>query len=147
MGRWTGYGSNQYGAKRKAAICWDCKKAAGFCSWSADGKPVEGWTAEPSVIALQRGEQMRTYCVIECPLFERDSWYYGQERTRKKGAMMDDVYRAVLRTCDGDCAETTGTLDEVIKWTAQYKLFLDTDTEIEIWKLEEGSEPGCIGIT
>ena len=60
---------------------------------------------------------------------------------------MADVYRAVLRTCDGDCAETTGTLDEVIKWTAQYKLFLDTDTEIEIWKLEEGSEPGCIGIT
>ena len=82
--KWTGFGSNQYGFRRKAAICWDCAKATGGCSWSADGTPVEGWKAEESEILVQRGNTLQAYCVEECPEFERDSWHYGQERMRKK---------------------------------------------------------------
>jgi hypothetical protein len=68
----------------RANICFDCKKACGGCSWSEvdpDTKkirfqPVEGWTATPSkIIAGYEGGKVThadTYCITECPLFERD---------------------------------------------------------------------------
>lgn len=46
--------------------CWDCKNFAGGCSWSKDGEPVEGWTAEFS------SKSTKSYRVIDCPLFEPD---------------------------------------------------------------------------
>lgn len=46
--------------------CWDCKNFAGGCSWSKEGKPVEGWTAEFS------NKSLKSYRVVDCPLFEPD---------------------------------------------------------------------------
>lgn len=52
--------------KSNDSKCWDCKNFAGGCSWSKEGKPVEGWTAEFS------NKSTKSYRVIDCPLFEPD---------------------------------------------------------------------------
>lgn len=62
--------------KNESTICWDCKKATGFCSWSEDFTPVEGWKATPTRVKIsnrQNGEDIFTdsFIVHECPLFER----------------------------------------------------------------------------
>ena len=49
--------------------CWTCKNACGRCSWSHDGTPVKGWTAEPVHIA-ENGEFADTYAIVRCPLYE-----------------------------------------------------------------------------
>lgn len=58
------------------SICWDCKKATGFCSWSREFKPVEGWEADKTLITGQGcdGRQIivDSYCVHQCPLFVHD---------------------------------------------------------------------------
>ena len=57
------------------SICWDCKWATGLdgvCSWTAEFKPVEGWTAlRRDLIYGTRPEV--SYRVIRCPLFEKDA--------------------------------------------------------------------------
>lgn len=52
--------------KSNVSKCWDCKNFAGGCSWSKEGKPVEGWTAEFS------NKSIKSYRVVDCPLFEPD---------------------------------------------------------------------------
>lgn len=52
-------------------LCWRCKNAAGFCSWSDKSfTPVDGWTAIPTKIKNGRNDYMDSFEVIECPLFE-----------------------------------------------------------------------------
>lgn len=53
-------------------LCWKCKKATGFCSWSDNFTPVDGWTAIPTLIKNAHSNYMKSYKVIECPEFERD---------------------------------------------------------------------------
>ena len=55
-------------------------------------------------------------------------------------------YRAVLVSPDGDCAETTGDLDEVIIWAEKYRQLFGGEFELNIRQIE-GGEGGCIGIT
>ena len=62
-------------------ICWACANAVPDadgergCSWSREGKPVEGWVAERRDIRIQPkrpGEARRaveSYQVITCPAF------------------------------------------------------------------------------
>ena len=62
-------------------ICWACANAVPDeegtrgCSWSREGKPVEGWVAERRDILIQAtspgGEKKRieSYQVITCPEF------------------------------------------------------------------------------
>ena len=50
-------------------ICWECKKAGGLCSWSANHAPVEGWEAKETWIKLPE-KVVPSYCVIRCPEFE-----------------------------------------------------------------------------
>lgn len=50
--------------------CWTCKNACGGCSWSREFKPVNGWTAEKSVIPGNR-ELSETYKIISCPEYVR----------------------------------------------------------------------------
>lgn len=62
-------------------ICWACGNAVPDadgergCSWSGEGKPVEGWVAERRDIRIQPkrpGEERRaveSYQVITCPAF------------------------------------------------------------------------------
>jgi len=63
------------GNKDRHTLCWQCAKATGKCAWSKAFQPVPGWTAEPTVInnnALAgNGRFTPSYCVIECPEFEK----------------------------------------------------------------------------
>lgn len=60
----------------KDTICWDCKKATGFCSWSEKFIPVEGWKATPTIVKIANNYGKNktfddSFIVHECPLFER----------------------------------------------------------------------------
>jgi len=62
-------------------LCWQCARASGFCNWSLDLKPVEGWTAKPTMIRhMSRGGCdnnaliiTNSYKVKDCPLFIKDA--------------------------------------------------------------------------
>lgn len=54
----------KYAAK---SLCWRCKRATGFCSWSREFEPVKGWTAEKTITGT-----MESYEVKQCPLFEKN---------------------------------------------------------------------------
>ena len=59
-------------------LCWRCKRpGTGTCSWdkSRGNVPVEGWTAQEAAHRGNNGEYLRTYHVIDCPLFELDQDY------------------------------------------------------------------------
>ena len=53
------------------SLCWKCSRATGFCSWSRDFEPVQGWDAVQTVIKSSDGN-VDSYEVKSCPLFERD---------------------------------------------------------------------------
>lgn len=55
----------------KPTLCWSCDKACGLCAWSHDGKPVDGWTAEKTVVHSHRVES-NSYHVIACPEYQRE---------------------------------------------------------------------------
>lgn len=53
-------------------LCWYCKKAYGFCSWSDKSfTPVPGWEAEKTVIRC-RYYVDDSYKVKSCPQFEQE---------------------------------------------------------------------------
>lgn len=47
-------------------LCFYCKKATGFCRWSRDLEPVDGWEAVGKMINCGY-----SYAVMECPEYER----------------------------------------------------------------------------
>jgi hypothetical protein len=56
-------------------LCWKCAKATDYrkCSWVAPNfKSVQGWVAEQSVLYAGQPSETISYCVKECPNFERD---------------------------------------------------------------------------
>lgn len=60
-------------------LCWKCARAVPVrgiaCSWAASFTPVEGWTAEPTLLyAGNKGWKYKTpsFCVKQCPLFLED---------------------------------------------------------------------------
>jgi hypothetical protein len=57
-----------------STLCWTCKRATGFCSWSHDFKPVQGWVAMPTVIFTRYGNtpEIESFDVQECPLYIKD---------------------------------------------------------------------------
>ena len=57
-------------AGTKQQLCEKCAKAAGFCSWSHNLTPVEGWEADP--VPDSRGG-IYSYQILTCPLFEKDA--------------------------------------------------------------------------
>lgn len=60
---------------KKATLCWRCRhtvpSVSTGCAWSCRFVPVEGWTAEKHQ-QKQSGSVYETYCVISCPLFQKD---------------------------------------------------------------------------
>lgn len=63
----------------KNTLCWSCQHAVPNydgtrgCSWSREGKPVEGWDADPTVIRGYRyTDDARSYHVKACPQFLED---------------------------------------------------------------------------
>lgn len=53
------------------SLCELCRNACGKCSWSADLIPVDGWTAEETVLS-ELYNPLRSYHVSACPLFQAD---------------------------------------------------------------------------
>ena len=80
---------------KPSTICWDCKKAGygnvSECPWEREFKPVDGWNAIYS-------DELDSYAVISCPLFERD------ERLPKQAEYTCQCGATVIgkRTCP-DC--------------------------------------------
>lgn len=60
----------------QTTLCWDCQRAAGprMCPWALDGKPIAGWSAQPTLIKLggRKGGISHSYRVTACPLYEKD---------------------------------------------------------------------------
>lgn len=80
--------------KKKDTICFDCENAVPNnetgkgCSWSRCFKPVEGWTAEKTVIVNRDRSDEKTYttdsfAVYECPKFVSDVEKYAKPLRRK----------------------------------------------------------------
>ena len=61
-------------------LCWDCRNSTEReCEWSLNFQPVPGWEAVESY----KKEYGKTYIVRKCPKFVRDSWHYGNYRTKE----------------------------------------------------------------
>lgn len=54
----------------RGQLCWTCKNTNGNdCSWfSKEAKPVEGWTAKPTIIKNNDGI-MKSYRITKCPQY------------------------------------------------------------------------------
>ena len=68
--------------KKDTTLCWDCKNATNInkCPWACNNTPVDGWWARPTQVRMYHGYDHRmedSFCVIMCPLFERDGWRGG----------------------------------------------------------------------
>jgi hypothetical protein len=48
--------------------CWRCERACGGCTWSKNGKPVDGWEATPTIIRDYIGD-FPSYKITYCPEF------------------------------------------------------------------------------
>ena len=79
-------------------LCSDCARAVGFCSWSKNLTPVEGWTAEDAVISHYNKKHGRvveirevpSYHVIACSLFVKDA-KTKEERRRQRKVLMEEL--------------------------------------------------------
>ncbi len=49
------------------SLCWKCSRATGFCPWSREFEPVQGWDAVQTTV-----DGIESYEVKSCPLFEKD---------------------------------------------------------------------------
>lgn len=70
-------------------LCWRCKRpGTGTCSWdkSRGNVPVEGWTAKEAAHRGNNGEYLKTYHVIDCPLFDLDEDYVERMKQAYCGA-------------------------------------------------------------
>lgn len=65
--------------KFRNTLCWSCRNAVGYCSWSQSFKPVDGWQAIPTKVKTA-GD---TFVVISCPCYIKDSERDGQTRLKK----------------------------------------------------------------
>ena len=65
---------------KRPTLCWSCARFCGRCNWSARFEPVAGWKAEMGSLARQYGGTLKTYMVLQCPLYERDSEEDGNKR-------------------------------------------------------------------
>lgn len=68
------------------SICNGCARAVCFCSWFAENKPVDGWTAEKTYDA---DGNFYSYCVKKCPLFMKDGSTVKERRLQRKKLMQE----------------------------------------------------------
>ena len=57
--------------KGDQSLCWRCKNCFGGCSWAERFEPVEGWSAERTIIKYFNIETP-SFLVRDCPLFAVD---------------------------------------------------------------------------
>lgn len=83
----------------KTQLCQTCARASGFCEWSKHLKPVEGWTAEPTLVKhLQRNGsgkvvsiEVESYHITGCPLYMEDGKTVEERRKQRKMLMEELV--------------------------------------------------------
>lgn len=89
----------KYAGCKPSQLCFDCARASGFCSWSKNFTPVEGWTAKPTKINHFKnkcGEKIfiqdtDSYHVLSCPLFIPDAPTKEGRREQRKILMEELV--------------------------------------------------------
>ena len=80
-----------YNHQFKKQLCFECARAAGFCSWSRNLTPVEGWDAEPSNLGNSTG---CSYRVEGCPLYIKDG--KTKEEQHEQRRMLQEERRNML---------------------------------------------------
>ena len=67
-------------------LCWDCANATGFCSWSQEGIPVEGWDAAATKIksSSHNVKPIDSFIVHRCPRFIQDAESHGLRKVGEK---------------------------------------------------------------
>ena len=74
---WTVMNAMNNKITRKQTLCWECKNAVPNsesgtgCEWSRYFKPVPGWDAKRKDVSMGKNKKLVSYCVINCPKFER----------------------------------------------------------------------------
>lgn len=55
----------------KDTLCRECRKATGgeYCPWVNKFKPVDGWTATPTIVKMGADRTAKSFEVHKCPLF------------------------------------------------------------------------------
>lgn len=72
-------------AKKRPTLCWSCGRFCGRCNWSKRFEPVEGWKVEEEILTRQHRGALKTYTVLECPLYEKDAEEDGNKRIENHG--------------------------------------------------------------
>ena len=78
-------------------LCTVCARAVGFCAWSRNLEPVEGWEAVPTKIRHMAKHEVATsiyetnsFRVINCPLFIKDA-NTAKERKKQREMLMEEL--------------------------------------------------------
>lgn len=74
--------------KQPETVCWSCIKLD--CSWAKNLTPVEGWTAEKTLIYDRPGNFIDSYLVIKCPDFIKEN--EGKKEFRKLCGSIDLIF-------------------------------------------------------
>lgn len=81
------------GEKKGDTLCWSCDvSGTSRCSWDRCLKPVEGWLAEMVPYRCLQGKMSYTYCVLECPLYEKHDGYYVEVGGQKPRVTDEMIY-------------------------------------------------------
>lgn len=78
----------------KKQLCWTCKNACGNCNWSANLKPVKGWTAR-EIVKQDSGVCIETYHIEKCPQYMPDN---PPKPIRKKGKSLTNGEKNMITT-------------------------------------------------
>lgn len=118
----------------KQTICWECSKLD--CPWMQDAIPVKNWIAEPSVIKDNNGD-IKSYCVIHCPLYERS----------KKKATIEMHKNKPLTKVYAICNKASGlylknSLNETMLFSreTEARSYIDRNLEVTAWDAVEYKE-------
>lgn len=80
---------------KRVSICQECFNFK--CSWHTEFKPVEGWTAHPTIVS--NGNQcVESYCVTECPQYKyRNGDGWRRVKTREIASILAFSMRQLFR--------------------------------------------------
>lgn len=81
--------------KCSETLCWTCDKAIGKCPWSIKFQPVDGWTAEPTIINSPGFGQIKSFKIIACPMYKKEQTTYktNAEKAAELGVSVRHYYR------------------------------------------------------
>lgn len=99
--------------KFQCQLCTTCARASGFCSWSSNLTPVEGWDAEPTKLKHQVGRGpkntdatiMESFRIKDCPLYIQDADTKEGRRIQRNMLLEERRQRHELQGSDRDAEE------------------------------------------